>query len=283
MFFQVNGNGDLPAIRTDAFDQLEEGRFLPKRLRLHIQGERKSYTPELKDVIEKTWSLATEEAEERGQELFNGKLFSLLQHQVRQGSLNLMLGETDYKELVGTHLSCPDGKASLEKTHLSNGIAVSSTLLSEDNFLILGRRSQHVHTGCGLLHVCAGHPDPDRLLSVEKILAGENLFFSAMKREILEEFHITEDEISTMVCLGLIRSGDHLKPEVIFQTSLKIPGKEIVKRFDSASHRDEHQEILMVPSAQRELLAYLEEHYEDFTAPGLAAVIFHGKEQGFWS
>jgi hypothetical protein len=282
MRFDVRQNGETPEIRTNVFSVLEQGRFTPLQLRLHIQGERKRFASSLTDFIDASWEHAKKEAIQHGWTLFNGKLFSLLNHQVRQGSLNLLLGETDYKELLGTHFSIQEGQGSTEEAQLSNGIAVCTTLITEDNSIILGRRSQHVHTGRGLLHVCAGHPDPDQLLSVEEILAGENLFCSAMKKEIQEEFSIKEDEISNMVCLGLVRSMDHLKPEVIFKTYLEIPGREILQRYEYAKDRYEHQEIILIPSAQGELLAFLKEHYQDFTSPGLGAVIFHGREQGFW-
>lgn len=281
MVFHINRKGDLPVIRTDAYDVLEEGRFSPRCLRLHIQGRRKSYTPAEQDAIERTWDLAVQEAEEGGQDLFNGGLFSYLEHHVRKGTLNLLLGETDYKELVGTNLSfsyLPEGH---DVPDLSDGIAVSTTLITRDGQLVLGRRSRKVHRGKGKLHVCAGHPDPERLLTVEEILSGENLFFAAMKQEIMEEFHISARDISQMTCLGLVRSRETRKPELIFATSLKIPARKIAELHASARDREEHDEVLFVPCQGPELMQFLKEHHQDLTVPGLAALVFCGVERGF--
>ncbi len=282
MIFKIETGGGLPKVRTDAYSVLEQGRFLPGNLRLHVQGGRKSYSPEIRSSIEQTWKDAEQEAKEHGRSLFNGKLFSLRQHQVRQGTLNLLFGETDYQELLGTNFLLSEEKK-IEERNLSNGIAVCTTIITKDRLLVLGKRGHKVQRGRGMLHVCAGHPDPDRLLTPELIIAGENFLFTAMKSEMMEEFNIPADKISGMACLGLIRDSQHHKPEAVFQTEVKISSRELLKLYESAKDKDEHQEVFTVPSEQKELIEFLKKHHQEFTAPGLAAIIFYGVEQGFWS
>jgi hypothetical protein len=282
MVFQIkNGNG-LPKVHTDAYSVLEHGRFLPGNLRLHVQGGRKSYSPEIRSTIEQSWKDAEQDSKEHGRSLFNRKLFSLKQYQVRQGTLNLLLGETDYQELLGTNFLLP-GEKKMEEKDLSDGIAVCTTIITKDRLLALGKRGHKVQKGRGMLHVCAGHPDPDRLLTPERMLTGENLLFTAMKSEMKEEFNISADKISGMACLGLIRDSQHHKPEAVFQTEVKISSKQLLKLYESAKDKDEHEEIFTVPSEQKELIDFLNKHHQEFTAPGLAAIILYGVGQGFWS
>lgn len=283
MHFDIDEKNRLPEIRTDAYRILVKGKFTPAGLRLHVQGKRKSYPSELRKSIERAWNLAKEEAEKNGLSLYNENLFSLMNYQVRAGTLNLLLGETDYKELLGTNFSLPQEKKSCDEKLLSDGVAVCSTIITKDGFLIVGRRSRQVFRGSGKLHVCAGHPVPDRVLTIQGMLNGENFFFSEMKREVMEEFHIPANKITRMVCLGVVRSDLSRKPEVLFQTSVKVPKDKILALYDAAKDKGEHQEILFVESAQAPLIDFLKAYHQEFTAPGLAAVVFHGAEQGFWT
>jgi len=283
MRFEIDEKNGLPSIQTDAYRLLVRGKFAPDGLRLHVQGKRKSYPPELREFIEQTWREVQDDAEKNGRKIYNERLFSLLMYQVRHGVLNLLLGETDYKELTGTNFSIQEWTGSRDEKLLSDGVAICSTIITEDGFLILGRRSREVHRGRGKLHVCAGHPVPDHVLTPERMLAGENLLFAEMKREIMEEFHIPADHVAGMVCLGLIRSRLSRKPEVLFQTFVKVPRKKVLVLYDAAEDKGEHQDIFFVPSEQAPLIDFLKTYYREFTSPGLAAVVFHGTEQGFWT
>ena len=152
-------HGALPAVQTDLYETLIRGNFSPSQLRLHVKGGRKSYPAEVQESIEGVRASAVAHAEKTGQLLFNGKLFSLLEYGISEGALNLLLGETDYKELIGTNSALSDTKSPLDAgKDLSNGMAVCTTIVTDDEQLILGRRSQKVHGGSGKLHVCAGHP-----------------------------------------------------------------------------------------------------------------------------
>jgi hypothetical protein len=271
-----------PSLRTDAYSILTEGFFPPHRLKLHVQGGRRTYPSGLATRIQERWEQALQEAERSGCLLFNGKLFSLLQYAVRGRSLNLLLGETDYREVLGTHSGRPGKEEGPAPESLADGIALSSSLLTKDGFLIVGRRSARVYAGREKLHVCAGHPDPDRQLSVEEILSGENLFYRAMQNEIEEEIHVPPDRIEAMICRGLIRSRDNLKPELIFETALKRSKEQVLRDADKAKERMEHDELLFVPSEEKELREFFVSRQREFTAPGLAAMAFFGAARKYW-
>ncbi len=282
MIFEIRHTGNLPEIRTDAYRTLARGEFVSNTLKLHIQGTRKSYASGVKKSIEAVWNQACQQAEADGRQLYNGKLFSLLGHQMGHGALNLLLGETDYKELVGTNLSLGEaGKGAAAVDH-ADGLAVSSTLLTSDGFLLIGRRSAKVYDGRGKLHVCGGHPDPEHALSAEEIVTNENPLFRAMEKEIREEFHITAGQISHIRGLGLIRSSGSGKPEMIFTTALKITSAKALALQASAKDKEEHQEIYRIPAKQGALLDYLENHHGELTVPALGALIFFGESRGFW-
>jgi hypothetical protein len=283
MPIQIDDSGPTPVIGTDAFQTLARGRFSETALKLHIQGGRKSYSPDVLASVEETWRLALEEAAVGERCLYNGKLFSLLQYQVRSGALNLLLGETDYKELLGTNLSLTQGADRIGGTVLSDGVAVCSILLTRDGFLVFGRRSRKVQNDRGRLHVCAGHPDPEKLLSIEEILQNQNPFFRAMKKEIMEEFHITEGKISQMTCLGLVRNRENKKPEVIFRTALKVTASQVQRLHASAKDSYEHDEIVTIPSEPAPLIDMLRNRGGEFTIPALAALTLYGVAEGFWT
>jgi len=268
-------------LTTDAYEVLAEGLFSPLQLKLHLLGKRRTYPDALERVIEEEWTRATGEAEKTGRLLFNGKLFRLLRHEVRPPMFNLLMGETDYRELIGTSHAFGEGLCRAEET--SQGVALSSTLLTEDGFLLLGRRSNKVWAGRGRLHVCAGHPDPERQLSVEAILSGENPFFRAMECEIAEETGVMPDQIETMMCRGLVRSCVDGKPELIFETSLKLSRTQLLRHVNKAQDRSEHEEFLTVPSDGPSLSDFLLQRHDDFTAPGLAAIVFFGLHHGYWT
>lgn len=265
---------------TDAYDVLAEGLFTPIQLKLHITGQRRSYPAALNQVLEDRWTRAVGEAEGEGRILFNGKLFRLLRYEVRPSMFNLLLGETDYRELIGTAHAFGKGLCRAEET--SQGMALSTTLLTKDGFLLLGRRSGKVWAGRGCLHVCAGHPEPERQLSVEAILSGENPFYRAMEREITEETGVTPARIGSMVCRGLIRSRADCKPELIFETSLKLSRAELLRQVGKAGDREEHDEFFTIPSDGSSLSDFLQQRHEEFTAPGLAALVFFGHRRGYW-
>jgi len=268
-------------LATDVYEVLAEGLFSPLQLKLHILGERCTYSEALEQTIEGEWTRAVGEAEKTGRLLFNGKLFRLLRYEVRSPMLNLLLGETDYRELIGTSRALCAGLCTEEK--LAKGLALSSTILTKDGFLLLGRRSRKVWAGRGRLHVCAGHPDPERQLSVDAILSGKNPFFGAMECEIAEETGVTPDRIEAMVCRGLVQSRGDGKAELIFETSLKLSRAQLLRHVQKARDRSEHAEFFTVPADGPSLSKFLLKHHEDFTAPGLAAVVFFGLRRGYWT
>lgn len=282
MILEIGHTETLPEIRTDAYRTLVRGEFAPNTLKLHIQGTRKTYSPDTMTAIEASWQKACQVAKAEGRRLFNGKLFSLLGDQMGHGALNLLLGETDYKELVGTNLSLGRGGEGAAGSHQADGLAVSSALLTSDGFLLIGRRSTKVYDGPGKLHVCGGHPDPEHALSAEEIVTSENPLFRAMEKEIGEEFHVTAGQISAIRCLGLIRSAVSGKPEVIFETVLKLTSAEALALQTAAKDKAEHREIHPIPAEQGVLLDYLEKHHGELTVPALAALIFFGARRDFW-
>ncbi len=274
---------DRSFVQTDRYRVLAAGRFGPRDLRLHITGRRSLRTGKIRQALDRAWKAARQEAAARGQRLFNGKLFSLQQARLSAGRLDLLLGETDYRELVGTNYALADQCPPPAEMLLADGLAVSGLVMTADGYVVYGRRSGGVHADPGKLHVCGGHPDPDALVVPEQIVSGRNLLFTAMRQELQEEFRLSSEALSGLVCRGLIRHGKTLKPELIFDIGTRRTAEEVRELHKAASHRDEHGELFFVPSESDALRGLLEKQHEEFTVPGLAALLFHGMARGFWT
>jgi hypothetical protein len=281
--FHIYDGADRPLVHTNLYTVLTAGRFGPRELRLHILGKRTLPAGKIRRTLERAWKAAVQDAEAHGGKLFNGKLFSLQQVGLHGRRLDLLLGETDYRELVGTNYALPGCPEPHGEMPLADGLAVSGVVTTTDGYVLLGRRSDRVHADRGRLHVCGGHPDPDALVVPEEILTYRNFLFTAMRHELQEEFHLSADDVSGMVCLGLIRHADTRKPELIFEITVRCTREEVRKLYEGAVDRDEHCELLFVPSAGDALRDCLEKQYQDFTVPGLAATLFYGMARGFWT
>ena len=252
----------------EPFTVLHRGRFGPAQLRLHVVGGRVPRTGPQEEVLREVWDRACAEARRQGRRLFNAPLFRLVDHAERKGCLHLLLGETDYREITASRLA-PSGAGLGE----ADGLAVCTALVTADDLLVLGRRGRAVDRGAGRLHVCAGHPDPSRLLVPEVLGAGRNPLFEAVRRELSEEFGVMRAEIAAMECRGLIRSRPDGKPELVFETRVDLAWPEIRERHGRAPDRYEHRELLAVPADTASLQAFVEAHRPEFTPPGLAALV----------
>ncbi len=281
--FHIYDGADRPVIHTNQYTIVAAGRFGPKDLRLHISAKRALPARKFEPVLARAWQAAVQDAAAHERNLFNGKLFSLQQVCLGAGGLHLLLGETDYRELVGTNYALSGGDKPPEGMPLADGLAVCGSVSTADGYILFARRSEQVYADRGKLHVCGGHPDPDALVVPEQILSGCNLLFTAMGQELQEEFHLSSDAVSALHCLGLIRHGQTRKPELIFDVAVRRTKGELRELCEGAPDRDEHGELLFVPSDGGALRDFLERQSGDFTVPGLAAALFHGMARGFWT
>lgn len=220
----------------------------------------------VESVIAERWAQATSEAASHGKLLFAGPQCRLVRHECLGGRLRLALGPTDYREFLGTNLQWRRihelvGEQELA-AYLANALAVCAAVHTADGRLVIGKRSQRVMEHPGRWHVPGGNVDPD-----SHVRAGVVDVFCAARAEIHEELGCAEDRVS-LTCLGLIRPLDSLKPELLFLADVRHTGAELL----GLANDSEHDELLCLPDAPAEILAFLEKEKRAFAPSGKAAL-----------
>jgi hypothetical protein len=92
--------------------------------------------------------------------LFNGQLCRLDGWQCSGTDLEIVLGLTEYKELLYSNNHTAQVMTEYGSEALSNALGISAVLLSRDDKLMMIRRSSAVGECPGMLDVLGGHIDP---------------------------------------------------------------------------------------------------------------------------
>lgn len=251
---------DFEILVTDEFDRESViGKWDPK-------AKRKT-TEKIDRDIETAWQRAEQEARTQKRSLFPGPLCRLTEYGQQCSQLHMTFGLTDYKEFMGTNKNPKVVKRAGEE-YLSNPTAVCVTLLTKDKKILVGRRSQRTMEHPGRWHVPGGHIDPNKHISGDRVDV-----FRAILDEIQEEIGCPPNDVETLMCLGLIRPRDTLKPELAFFGQLHKSWPEI----SSYPRNEEHQEFHSIPNLPDELLDFLRQHTSAFAPVGKGCLLLYGK------
>jgi hypothetical protein len=189
---------------------------------------------EIEEAIESAWGSAMQRPKEGlGVKLFDGPMCRL-ESAAGGERLQLTLSPTSYKAFLGTNLTHPEF-AELYGSHvLANPVGLSCALVSSDDYVLLGRRNPKVAYYPGRIHPFAGALEPSPEVSV----------FDEVRRELAEELGFTVGETREISCLGLVRDGSLLQPELVFRAISTQSRGEIEARVLA----DEHEGALAVAS-----------------------------------
>ena len=226
-------------------------------------------TPSVEEMIARTWEVETAVAREESRTLFNGKVGRLMGVQASPSALTLRLGETCYRDFVGTNLFHAAEVARLNPSFLADALGISALVITRDGYIVLGRRSrkvvfhaEHLHTFGGLLEEADRTPQ------------GYDLAGS-VRRELLEELGLNVADLSAMTITGLVRDRAIQQPELIFDVHFASTKGELSTTF-AARHDDEHTGIEFVADDPDSVLAFLR-HTSKVTPVAQAALLLHGK------
>ncbi len=250
---------------VDAF-----GEFPPGHVHAHWTDAPRPTTPELERAIEESWHRSLAECRERGAVLFNGKLVRWIGHRVADDALHVDVGPTNYRDFVGTNLHNRHRIAELGRERFSNPIGTTATIISNDGYLLYGRRSHRVAYHSGHLHTFGGALEeadlrPDGSIDV----------FAAVHRELGEELALTPEHIVGTVCVGLIHDHEIWQPELLFEARVRQTRDELLGRLDHADAHQEHSAIEAVPDEPDALLPFI--HQAAPVAPvAIGAICLHG-------
>ena len=149
--------------------------------------------------------------------IFNGELCRLNDWRVQKDQLTLDLGFTDYNELLYANQFTNDIAERFGKDSLARALGVSVVLFSDDEQIILIKRSKAVGENPGDLDVLGGHIHPQ-----ENAASGVPDPFLAIKAEIKEEVHLDLKNDDPLDCIVLIETVDTKKPVLLLKAKSRL-------------------------------------------------------------
>ncbi len=228
------------------------GRFGPDDVRVRWRDEPKPSDPDLDALIERVWTEQTRAAERTGAILFNGPLARYLRHRVHRGVLTMDVGPTDYAHFLATNLLNHERGDEIGWERFSNPVGTSATVITSDGFLVFGRRNQRVAYHPGYLHTFGG-----ALESADRREDGSLDAFASIRRELLEELGLRDDDVVQLVCLGLIRDRQIRQPELIFDAHVRQARDDLADRIDHGGDHEEHDQIEACPDRPDAILPFI--------------------------
>lgn len=217
--------------------------------------------------IDESWARRTQGVSASGPKLFDSQLARLVAHGVLPDKLALFVGETTFREFVGTNLDSAELHESLGDDYFANPLGVSAAIITKDDTLLLARRSNKVAEAQGQWDLPGGH--------TPYVAHGGCHPFAAMMQELDEELGLRKGDIESLACIGLMENGLTHKPELIFLCRAKDRAKKLLKRL-RAQDDDEHDDFLCVPSGKGELLELLRHRGHELTpvaAGGIGIIV----------
>ncbi len=253
---------------VDAF-----GEFPPGRVCVRWTESPRPSTPELEQLIEQSWQEALARSAQTGAILFNGKLVRWLGHPLEDGVLHIDPAPTDYREFVGTNLYNRHRLAEFGRGRFSNPIGTTATIVSDDGWLLYGRRGRRVAWHAGYLHTFGG------ALEVADIRADGTIDpFAAVRRELHEELRLDDAHIADTICVGLIHDHEIWQPELLFETRVRLSRDGVLGRLDLADAQQEHTAIEYVRDEPDALVPFIRSAMP--VAPvAVAAICLHGRRR----
>jgi hypothetical protein len=246
------------------------GEFTPSLVRITYDPAPRPTTPQLERLIAVEWQRQTALARQSDRVLFNGELLRYVRHEVASERprameanqtpsqipnpiLHLTVGPTCYRDFVGTNLYNNRRLGEFEWRLFANPVGTTATLVTRDGLIAYGRRSPrvayhagHVHTFGGAFEACDQAPDG----SIDP--------FGSLCRELVEELAVPRDELVDLCCVGLIRDKEIHQPEMLFEAHIKMTATELRHRWQSAEHRDEHDEIVTLPDRPEAIVPFIQ-------------------------
>jgi 8-oxo-dGTP pyrophosphatase MutT (NUDIX family) len=227
---------------------------------------------EIEAAIARTWEVETALAQQTSRTLYNGELARLIRARTAPGSLHVELGRTCYRDFVGTNFHNYELTVrQLGHDGLANPLGISSTVVTRDGFLALGRRGRSVAFHAGYLHTFGG-----LLEAADRLADGEYDLFGAAIRELAEELHVQHGEISDIVITGLVRDRSLDQPELLFDVTLTLDRAMLLARFDPCAAEQEHTAVEFLHDEPETIVPFLRRTTP--VAPvAMGALLLHGR------
>jgi len=216
------------------------------------QAQRKS-SKEIEDIIEQEWNNLVAECKKRNIKIWNGRIKCLNSFEFDNQKLKLNLGETTFKELIGTHAHSNNVCEKFGKEYSAKGMHVGGLVITKDNYFVFGkRRWRKTSDAGGKISVFGGLLDEDWPIQESKDL------FKAFEGELKQELGIKQKHIQNTKFLAFIRTIKG-KYAFYFLTNLSISKSQTEKAFRNNAD-DEHEKILFCQNNAKNIKLFLSKH-----------------------
>lgn len=257
------------------FDVLAVGRFPPSRVAISFQPEPRPSTAELDAAIAATWQRELERARGTNRMLFNGELLRYVRHEALRAAdgerFDLTVGPTCYRDFVGTNLYGGQWLAKCGWETFSNAVGTTATVITADNQICYGRRSERVSYHAGHVHTFGG-----ALESADRAADGSIDAFASVARELKEELGLALEELRDFICVGMIRDREIHQPEMLFEARLDLTAAELRDRWEAAESRDEHDDIVSLANEPDAIVPFIKS-CGPIAPVAIGALFLHGR------
>ena len=218
-------------------------------------------TPEIEAVVAEAWDARLAEAKSRGGMFWSAPMARLVDWAVAGGELTVRLGPTTYRDFVGTNIANPWVAERHGSDHLSDGCGVSALVRTSDGRLVLQRRSEAVFEFPGVIAACGGALEPLSPTDPSTALPAQ------ARREVREELGIPDGSLGTTTLLGIGRTTDRHKPELVYLAETTATWPDLKGR-----RHEEHAALVAIQDTAEAVAATLRDDWDAYAPPGLMAL-----------
>ncbi|RPH98472.1 MAG: NUDIX domain-containing protein, partial [Calditrichaeota bacterium] len=218
----------------------------PHEVEIHWDRGAFKIPPEMFKAIEDYWQRVVDE------HIFNGELVRLDSWRLADGRLHLQLRPSDYQTLLYSNQHVDAICAQWGEAFLSRVLGISAIIKSQDDKLLLIKRSLRVGEYPGCFDVIGGHIDVPLDGAAPDV-------FQSMQREMEEETGLLPQECS-LTLLGLVEAVPNRKPELVFFADCHLNMRQITERARQAKDRVEIEDVFLVNNSVSALDSILGEN-----------------------
>ncbi len=198
------------------------GRWNEDAVHVRWTSDTRPSIAKIEQAIEASWK----QAQRPGVQLFDGPMCRLEALSVSPSSLDLAVSRTSYKVFVGTNMYNPQFGDEFGNEALANPIGLSTSVLSRDGFVLLGKRNERVAYYPNRIHPFAGAAEPADPLNL----------FDEVRRELFEELGFRTRDIAELYCGGIAEDRSLRQPEIIFHCHSNRTRAEIATQLLGDEH-----------------------------------------------
>ena len=244
-----------------------------------LTDEMRHTDPAIEKVIEKTWKGFSEKSRMQAFSLVSESLCSLNAFRENGRDTELLLGQTTYREYLGTNLKNPWIHGKYGNEFLANPLGINALLLTGDNRILFGVRKKNLAVDQSLFDMFGGY-----LIYPQEGTPGMEIDLRAeTKYKMLKYVNLKPDEIEDVSCLGLVRHRRTLKPELLFTLKTSVHSDRLLTHETQEAPGQKYLRFMAVEDTREALQDFHIRHRNDMTLALAAAWSLYASRRKYWS